>query len=98
MKHFMVEIVYTAPLEQVEQALSAHRAYLQGGYAQGILLMSGPQEPRTGGIVIARGSTKEDVVAFFKQDPYALEGVATHRVIEFIPKNFQPFLAAWIEG
>ena len=55
MKHFLVEITYTADIiDKIEVILPDHRAFLQTGYDRGWLLMSGPLNPRTGGIVIAR--------------------------------------------
>lgn len=96
MKHFIVEIIYTKPFETVEPIVPDHRAYLQTGYEKGILLMSGPQVPRVGGILVARADSANEVLAFCTGDPYALAGVATHRVIEFTPKSFQSFLAPWV--
>lgn len=96
MKHFVVEILFSVPFEQVEPVVPAHREFLQIGYDAGQLLMSGPQNPRVGGIVIARAESLEVVQALFAQDPYALNKVATYRFIEFNPVKRQPFLESWI--
>jgi uncharacterized protein YciI len=97
-KHFIVEIIYSRPFEEMAAVVSEHRAYLQTGYQRGLLLMSGPQSPRVGGILIARAETVEDIRAFCNADPYAKAGVANHRIIEFAPMSFQPILEAWIKG
>lgn len=96
MKFFVVLIQYKLPVEQFEAVVPEHRAYLQEGYQKGILLMSGPQNPRTGGVVIARAPALEDIQAFFLQDPYHLHDVAEHHFIEFNPVNRQPFMEEWI--
>jgi uncharacterized protein YciI len=98
MKHFIIEIIYTIPLDAITEITPAHREYLQIGYDTGMLLLSGPQVPRTGGIVIGRAETKEQIVAFFEKDPYQLNGAAKYRFIEFNPGKRQPFLEDWIEG
>ncbi len=49
MKHFLVDIHYLVPVEQLADILPDHRAFLQTGYTLGLLLFSGPKEPRTGG-------------------------------------------------
>jgi uncharacterized protein YciI len=98
MKHFLVDINYLVPIEQLADIVPVHRAFLQTGYDQGILLLSGPREPRTGGIVIARAETQADLESFFRQDPYAIQKVATHSLIEFNPVLFQPWLNNWIKG
>jgi uncharacterized protein YciI len=98
MKHFLVEIHYLVPVEQLAGILPDHRAFLLTGYERGLLLLSGPQEPRTGGIVVARSESLEEIQAFFANDPYCLAKVATHVYIEFNPVLHQSFLDDWIKG
>ena len=47
-------IRYRRPFAEVEPVLETHRAYLRELQAKGILLASGPFEPRFGGGVILR--------------------------------------------
>lgn len=98
MNHFLIEITYTAPLERIDELLPAHRAFLQEGYDRGVLLLSGPQNPRAGGIVIARAASFDELDRFFAADPYRREGVADYRFVEFNPVKFQPLLADWLGG
>jgi uncharacterized protein YciI len=96
MKHCMVEITYTAPLEKIDEVLPEHRAYLQLGYDSGMLLCSGPMTPRTGGVVLARAESIDDVKAYFAADPYRMRGMAEYRFVEFSPVKHQPFLKEWV--
>lgn len=96
MKFFVVEIIYTEPIENVSRYVDDHRAYLQFGYQSGMLLISGPQEPRVGGILIAKAKSREEVQSFCDGDPYNIRGVARHRIIEFIPKSHQTILDGWV--
>ena len=96
MKHFLIEIEYTTPMEQIEPIVPEHRAYIQLGFDSGMLLYSGPMVPRTGGIVLARAETIEAVETFLSRDPYRLQGVATHRIVEFTQVKYQPFLSDWV--
>lgn len=98
MKHFIIEITYTAPLEKIDLVVSEHRAYLQTGYERGWLLMSGPKNPRTGGIIIARAPDAAAIQAFFEQDQYQLRGIATYRITEFDPVKHLPSLDNWVAG
>jgi uncharacterized protein YciI len=97
MKHFIVEIIYTAPIEKVSTITPLHRAYLQKGYDQGWLLMSGPQNPRTGGIVVCRAPSLEEIQSFFKNDPYNQNKVADYRFTEFEPLKRAAFIEPWFE-
>jgi len=96
MKHFVIEVTYTAPLATIEHSLAAHRAFLQTGYDAQRLLMSGPQNPRIGGLIIARGESLEEVQAFFARDPFQTGKIATYRFIEFAPVKFAPCVTSWI--
>ncbi len=98
LKHFLIEVIYTVPFEQLAETVGEHRAFLQGGFDRGLLLLSGPKNPRTGGIVIARAPSQADLELFFTQDPYRLKGLAEYRYTEFTPVKNQPFLKDWLEG
>jgi len=98
MKHFIIETTYVAPMETVAEATPAHRAYLQTGYDRGLMLASGPQEPRVGGILLMRAAAREEIEQFLADDPFKLQGLATYRLIEFNPVKFQPFLQEWLSA
>ncbi len=97
MKHFVVEIIYTRPFDEVTAVIDAHRAYLQTGYQKGLLLISGPQEPRVGGILLVKSDSLATVQSFCDDDPYAQHNVAKHRIIEFLPKSHIPALKSWVD-
>ncbi len=59
MKQFIIVLRYLVSIETVDKHVTAHREYLSQGYEQKILLASGPQEPRTGGIFIARAKSRK---------------------------------------
>lgn len=96
MKHFLIEITYTAPLADIDETLPLHRAFLQTGYDKGWLLMSGPKHPRVGGVVIGRAPTLEEMETFFKNDPYNQRGQATYRFVEFDPVKRAAILESWL--
>ena len=37
------------------------------------------------------------IQTFFRQDPYALNHVATHRLAEFAPVKRQPLVESWVD-
>ncbi len=96
MKHFIVDITYTASPERIGEVRPEHRAFMQTGYERGWVLFSGPQQTRAGGLVVARAPSLEDIQQFFAEDPYARHGVATHAFIEFDPVMRQGFMEAWV--
>ncbi|RDU63108.1 GTP cyclohydrolase [Helicobacter didelphidarum] len=80
---FVCMVNYTAPLEKIEEVLALHRAYLKEGYEKGFLLASGPRNPREGGLIIARFPNRQEAIAFSKNDPFCINGVAKYEFIEF---------------
>lgn len=96
MKHFAVFIKYLESLDKIKSVQEVHRNLLQSGVEKGIILVSGPIEPRTGGIVIMRSQSMEDVKKFFNEDPYLKNNYAEYTFFEFKPGKHQPFLSDWI--
>ena len=58
---FIVLLTYKLPLAEVERHLAAHREYLDRQYAAGTFLCSGPQNPRTGGVILCRAADRAAV-------------------------------------
>ncbi len=99
MKHFIIELTYRVPVDQLGELRPQHRQYLQTmGYARGMLLFSGPQVPPAGGMIVARAEALAEVEEFTRHDPFRVNGVADYRIIEFDPVLSQPYMADWIAG
>ncbi len=96
MKHFIVDITYLKPYDVVSLTTLEHRAYLQAGYDAGMVLFSGPKEPRSGGIIVARAKTQAELESFFQNDPFQVKGLGAYKFIEFAAVSYQPFLKDWI--
>jgi uncharacterized protein YciI len=80
---FVIELVYKAPLAKIDASMAAHVAFLNKYYAAGKFIVSGRKIPRDGGIIIAVGSTREEIEAIAREDPFVTRALADFRVIEF---------------
>ena len=93
---FAVHSVYLKPIEEVDKYLPAHRLFLKPLYEKGIAICSGPKVPRTGGFILMKAASKEEVLALMQHDPYVINGVAQYSVIEFevrsFADDFKPFV------
>ena len=99
MRHFLIDITYSLPIAEIgEGQTNEHRQFLQSGYERGLLLMSGPQVPPLGGIVVARAESLDVVEAFFQDDPYFKRSLATYRFVEFRPVKQAAILQDWVTG
>jgi uncharacterized protein YciI len=82
---YVIQVHYTKPLAEIDTHLVAHREHLKKGYAEGLLLASGPQNPRVGGIILAKGTDRTRLDQFLAQDPFLIHNLASYQVIEFDP-------------
>ncbi len=80
---FVVELSYKASLSAIDAAMPAHVRFLKKHYASGHFLVSGRQIPRTGGIILAVASSRDELEGIMRQDPFCAKGLADFRVIEF---------------
>lgn len=87
---FIVTLTYIAPLEKLDALMSAHMKFLKECYDQNIFLTSGRQVPRTGGIIVAQGKSKDEIVDLMKKDPFCSKGLATFVVTEFLNSQMHP--------
>ena len=82
---FIAILTYKKPLEEVDRYLQAHRDYLAEHYAAGDFIMSGPQTPRVGGVIMMKGENRTAVDAIIAQDPFKINGIADYQIVEFTP-------------
>lgn len=82
----IIELIYKKPLSEVDRFLVEHRQFLARCYEQGVLIASGPKEPRDGGILIAQ-SDEIDIPILMQKDPFYREGIAEYRFITFTPNR-----------
>ncbi len=94
---YIIQLHYHVPVAVLDTYLIAHRAYLDESYAKGIFITSGPQNPRTGGIIIAKAKdkngnkvTREDLANIMDKDPFMLNKAATYNIIEFSTVKASP--------
>ena len=80
---FVIELTYTAPLEDLDACMAAHVAFLNEQYAAGRFIVSGRKIPRTGGVIIATAGSRAEVERIMRNDPFCARGLAEVRIVEF---------------
>jgi len=80
-------IRYRRPLEDVVVHQDAHRAYLRDLKSKGIVIASGPMNPRSGGLVLLRVADDDlqALDAVRDNDPFVRNGVAQYELIGWAP-------------
>jgi uncharacterized protein YciI len=95
---FVIELIYTGGLDEIDAHMRAHMRFLKAQYAAGRFILSGRKVPRDGGIIIATGGTREEIEAIARQDPFVTAGLADVRVIEFRASQRAPDIDALIDA
>ncbi|WP_028225361.1 YciI family protein [Paraburkholderia ferrariae] len=80
---YVVSLTYQASLEAIDEALEAHRQFLDTHFAAGVFIAAGPKVPREGGVILAAGIERERLDAILATDPFAVKGLAGYTVTEF---------------
>lgn len=90
---FVILLHYLKPLPEVDRFVAEHRAFLERHYAAGNFLLSGRQEPRCGGVILADAPTRAQIEAIVREDPFNREQIARYEIVEFVPSLADPRLA-----
>lgn len=87
MSYALVLIRYRRPMAEVDAVTPAHREYLAGLRDAGILLASGPFDPRTGGALLLRlpDDDPEMLDRIRDEDPFWKGGIANYELLRWAP-------------
>lgn len=91
---YLLILSYKQPLSEVDRFVPEHRQFLERHYASGHFQLSGRREPRTGGVILVRAASRDEVLAIVRQDPFHREQLADYELIEFLPS----MAAAGLDG
>jgi uncharacterized protein YciI len=79
-------IRYRKPLEEVLKVVDEHRAYLRELKARGVLVASGPLEPRFGGALLLRVADADAALLAVRDgDPFVRHAVAQYELLPGLP-------------
>lgn len=79
---------YRKPLDEVLLVVEQHRAYLRTLKDLGLLLASGPLDPRNGGALLLRvpdDSVQASLDQIRDADPFTMAGVAQYELMPWSP-------------
>ena len=79
---------YRRPIEEVLTVTDAHRTYLHSLKDRGLLLVSGPLNPRHGGALLLRvpdEGARETLDRIRDEDPYTRAGMVQYELLPWAP-------------
>ena len=89
---FLIQLTYIKELEEIDNLMKIHVAYLKKYYKLNKFIVSGRQLPRKGGIILCYAETLKEVKIIIDEDPFMVHGAAKYKIIPFLAsmysKNF----------
>lgn len=79
---FLIKLTYKTSLEHLDRYKPKHRQLIKQYMEQGLIVLAGPEEPRTGGMILFDGSQKQ-AWQLIKQDPFYIHDLAEYHIIEW---------------
>lgn len=86
---YVVTLTYTVPMEQIEAHLGTHKEWLVHHIKAGHILVAGPMEPQTGGIILIHCANKLELDAILEPDSFY-----EHKLVDYDVRAFSPALRA----
>ncbi len=80
---FLVLTTYRVEFELDDPRVEAHRQFLRDQAAQGRVLLSGPRNPRTGGVTVFDVETEAELRGILSQDTMRQADMIDDQIFEF---------------
>ena len=95
MQMFVLLSRFQKSLEEVNRFLMAHSVWVQQHYESGHFLVSGRREPPTGGVIVARAESEQELREILALDPLQQMGLVEYEIVAFeataFPKRSSAF-------
>lgn len=84
---FIVLLRFSNAKSKARELMAAHNEWIERGFDEGVFLMVGSLQPGLGGAVMAHDTTRADLEARVRQDPFVANDVVTAEVLEVSPSK-----------
>jgi uncharacterized protein YciI len=80
---YFVTLTYRRPLDEVNLHLATHKAWLARHLQEGRIVFAGPLEEGTGGVILARCDSRDELDRMLAADSFVTQAVVDSRVQAF---------------
>lgn len=87
MKLFAILLRYIKEIEEVTNNRPEHLIFLEKYYKANTFILSGRQNPRTGGFILAQARSRHEIEKIIKEDPFYTKKIAEFNIYEIDPSN-----------
>jgi len=89
---FLITIEYKVELARVEPYFEPHIAFVKRYVESGNFLLTGKKIPRTGGVILAKVESREELMMLLKEDPFMKFDLAEFEITEIQLSQVSPEL------
>ena len=75
------------------QFMDGHNAWIKRGFEDGVFVLVGSLQPNAGGVIFVHNTSRAEVEARVKEDPFVREGVVSADILEITPGRTDERLA-----
>jgi len=90
---FVVLLKFSNNKAQAAQYMDGHNAWIKRGFEDGVFLMTGSLQPKSGGGILAQANSLSELQARVDQDPFVIENVVRAEILEITPSRADERLA-----
>lgn len=94
---FIIMLKYIAPIKVIDQYIIEHRTFLDECYQKNFLIVSGPQVPRVGGIILSQLTDRLQLENILNEDPFMVHKLAEYTIIEFDPVKYHKDFSVFVK-
>ncbi len=80
---YVIHLRYTGALAEIDEALDAHRLYLERQFEAGVFIIAGPEVPRDGGIILAASIEWDRLDAIIAEGSFSQQRLVHYDIMEF---------------
>lgn len=90
---YLVLLRFSSNHGSAREHLPGHDEWIRRGFDDGVFLMVGGLQPKLGGVVLAHRTSREELEARLRQDPFVAHDVVRAELLELTPARAEPRLA-----
>jgi uncharacterized protein YciI len=82
---FVVLLEFSTNKDQASQFMEGHKQWLERGFDDGVFLLAGSLQSKSGGGIVAHGTSRSELEARVNDDPFVAQQVVSARIFEISP-------------
>jgi uncharacterized protein YciI len=94
---FIVLLRFSQNRSKAPALLAAHKEWINQGFEEGLFVLVGSLEPAVGGGILARHTSRAELLQFVNRDPFVVADVVKAEVLQLAVARSDPRLEFLLE-